>query len=357
MKTFGTALVLSTSIALPVFAQTETNTPNTPPPSNDTPSPSYADALNKGHKYVSLIFENDIFFQEDGGYTNGIGVAWGNGLFDKFDSSNTPWPIYKLVENLSFNTRESRHKAISYFIGQGMITPEDITKEVPEDGDAPYAGLLAARVTLHSFDAITTDRLALSLGIVGPSSGAEDSQKLVHKITGSENPKGWDSQLKDEAVFRVEFSRSNRLWDTVFDNGLEMDMVDTKRAGAGNLVSDLGYGLSFRFGQKLRDSFPTATEMPGREINPIAGDNVQHWLFFVNVFGSYVFNNLLIEGNSDNPNVGADLVHEQASLAFGAAYNVGRWAFAYTGSVSTKAYEGQEDPGKFGSINVTYKLQ
>ncbi|VUD41943.1 hypothetical protein TDB9533_00592 [Thalassocella blandensis] len=320
------------------------------------PRENISNAINSGRSYVSLVFENDIFFKDDGGYTNGVGIAWGHGLFERFDKENTPWPLHLLVKHLPINTQEGRHRAISYLVGQMMSTPEDITKPAPEPGDAPYAGLLAGRVTFHSFNAVRTDRLTLVLGMVGPSSGAEDAQSLVHDVTGSENPQGWDTQIKDEPVFRVERSRSDRYWDTAFDNGLEMDLVGTSVGGLGNLSSDIGYGLGLRFGQSLRDSFPTATNLPGREINPTAGNRNQHWMIYMNLLGSYTFNNIMIEGNTFKDSYGAELVHEQLKFSFGAAYNIGKWAFSYTGALSSKQYEAQDDMGKFGSINVTYKL-
>ncbi len=312
---------------------------------------------NTGHSYASLIFENDVFFNEDGGYTNGVGIAWGRGLFKNFEKENTPWPLYHLVNKLPINTQRDRHRAISYLFGQMMSTPEDITKPAPTEGDSPYVGLLAGRVTFHSFNAVRTDRLTLTLGLVGPSSGAEETQKFVHKITGSENPEGWDTQIRDEPVFRIERSRSDRYWDHAFDNGLQVDFIGTTSAGLGNLYSDVGYGVGFRVGQNLRDSFPTATGLPGREINPTAGNQNRHWEFYLNLWASYTFNDLMIEGNTYKDSYGAQLTHEQLKLSYGTSYNVGRWAFSYTGAISSEQYEEQADLGRFGSINVTYKLQ
>src|SRR5690606_37808287 len=121
--------------------------------------------------------------------------------------------------------------------------------------------------------------------------------------------------------------------------------------------SDVGYGLGWRIGTKLLDSFPIATDLPGREVNPIAGSRSRHWTVFVNLFGRYEFNDVMIEGNNFRESHGVELIHEQGTITFGLSFNFRDWALTFTNAISTDLYEGQQEVSRFGSINLTYKIQ
>lgn len=307
-------------------------------------------------KFISLTMENDIVFGDDGGYTNGFALAWGTGMFDHFDQSNTPGWLAALTKNLYINTLPNKHRAISYLIGQSMNTPQDISRKDLIEDQPPYAGMLVSRATLYAFNQKQTDRLTFLLGIVGPASGAEKGQKFIHGITDSEEPMGWQHQLRNEPVFRIEASRSNRLWASKFSDRAEMDLITTKLGGLGNLSSDVGYGFGLRIGSSLVDSFPIATDLPGREVNPTAGMTTRHWIVFMNLSGRYEFNNLLIEGNTFTKSHGVALRHEQLQLSYGVSINLDRWAFMYSAAISTDKYIGQQEKSRFGAVSITYRL-
>jgi len=307
-------------------------------------------------EYISVVFENDVFFQEDGGYTNGFGVALGKGTFDEFDRDNTPAWLLPLVKATYLNRLAKRKRAISYLFGQVINTPEDIQSEVLLDQQQPYSGALLWRANFYAVDMETTDRIALHLGVVGPISEAEESQKLIHKLTSGKNPRGWSHQLKDEPVARIEFAHSEKLWQYALDGGLGVELVGSAHGGVGNLRSDVGAGAGFRLGYHLADTVHTATDLPGREVNPIAGVGERRWLVFVEVLGRYVFNDIFIEGNNFQRSHGVPLVHEQLQISYGVSFNLGRWAFIYSGARATKSYEKQPASSDFGAIGVTYRF-
>src|SRR5690606_285837 len=123
-------------------------------------------------------------------------------------------------------------------LGQSMVTPEDISKAVPDPNDAPYAGLLMYRNSHIVIRDNFADNVSTTIGIVGPSSMAEQAQTFIHKVTGSERPMGWDYQLKDEPVFML--SRTS-IWRNPLA-GNWFDAITIAHAKGGNLESAVGVG-------------------------------------------------------------------------------------------------------------------
>ncbi len=81
--------------------------------------------------------------------------------------------------------------------------------------DRPYAGWLFFNTGIaHLYeDQGNKERingLLLSIGIVGPCSFAEQTQKAVHRAIGSEIPQGWDNQLNNELGINVSYLRKWR---------------------------------------------------------------------------------------------------------------------------------------------------
>ena len=134
-------------------------------------------------------------------YTNGI-------YYSQFDTPENKRPeIGFLAQAMrwSLSGRDSTADEFSIkTIGQSMVTPDDITLEDPPrpPDDLPYGGLLFYSDNWIKAYAQHAERIGVTIGIVGEYSFAEESQKLVHKITGSDEPEGWDTQLNDEIVFQ-----------------------------------------------------------------------------------------------------------------------------------------------------------
>jgi len=302
--------------------------------------------------FVTITCENDVFFGRDSGYTNGIGFSWAHGPYDEFEG-NIPRLFHFLTRRLYISTMQGKKRAVSSSFGQAMQTADDIEIEELVKEDAPYAGLLGWRGTLYAFDERVADRLSLELGIVGPASGAEQVQTFIHKVIGAEEPQGWDHQLSNEPVLRLEASRSWRYAARTWSSGVGMDLVGFVQGGAGNLISDAGAGMSLRFGHGLARTFPAATIYPARGVNPLAGMERPRWNAFVNVMGSYVFNDITINGNTFTESHSVELVHLQAVATAGIAFNLRNWAFTLSTARGTDRYETQSLPTRFGSLSVT----
>jgi len=309
----------------------------------------------KAINFATLTIENDIIAGDDGGYTNGLAFSWAHGGFDVFNDSNTPAWINSLTNNLYISTMGGKRRAVSYMMAQGMQTSSDIERKELVEDEPPYAGELIWKATLYAFDDSVSDRLSLTLGMVGPASGAEHAQTFVHKITGSDEPEGWDHQLENEPVFRLGAQRFWNLWRSSPNNDTQLEMLGNGQIGIGNLKSDIGTGLGFRWGNNLASSFATASTIPGREINPLAGLSGLNWNVFIHVTGLYVANNIAIDGNTFESSHSVPLKHGQAIGSLGFALNRGSWGLVISAARSSDQYEGQEDKSKFGSFSFTYR--
>src|SRR3546814_12695699 len=65
----------------------------------------------------------------------------------------------------------------SYAVGQNMYTPDDVALRNPPLDDRPYAGWLYGSVGLIAETGRRLDQLELTLGVVGPASPAEQTDR------------------------------------------------------------------------------------------------------------------------------------------------------------------------------------
>lgn len=299
--------------------------------------------------WASVIWHNDIFANKDGGgYTNGLYISWYD-LSNEGDEKPTP-PLLTLP--LSWMQNDNAPLAYAaHTLGQGMITPRDISKEIPDPNDAPYAGLLSFRSSYVVVEDNFADAVSLVIGMVGPASGAEKTQRLIHRITGSTEPRGWDSQLKNEPVGQI--SRTG-AWRFAAHETSSADMVGLLNIGVGNLESSAGAGVILRAGTALQESFPTAALLTGRISHPMAIDG--GWFVYGGAAVRYVHNQIFINGNTFRNSPSTNLRHEQYELFAGISYS---WhdinlSISYQeGSALDTFASGREE---FGALTLAWRL-
>jgi hypothetical protein len=303
-----------------------------------------------------VTWENDLFVFNDDGYTNGISVGWGHGPYDSFEALDIPNWIRALSGWTYINGSSENDYAISYVIAQAMYTPTDISDPEPILDDRPYAGTLTWEARIRSYDAKVADSLGLTLGFVGPVSLAEQSQKFIHKITGSEEPQGWDNQIGNEPVFRIGAEHINRLMVSNAEGRVEFDTNLYLNGGFGNLRSDVGAGFVFRVGTGLDQSFAYVNPAPARGVNTLAGGPSEgfEWQVSLGIYGRYVFNDITIDGNTFKDSLSAELEHDQYLVGLSMATSWRNWGFIFSVQRGTDTFVGQDTDGGFGTLSVTY---
>ncbi|PUA29437.1 MAG: hypothetical protein B0W54_02290 [Cellvibrio sp. 79] len=200
-------------------------------------------------KSWALAFDNDVLVPggRDQDYTYGINFTQtGDDARTAFISLNKPLiGLDKWLgnEHKSLGLQETFSREIGAF----GFTPEDISIYRANPNDRPYASLIYLSSSREQIDLVdniawksTLTIGALGLGLVG---GLQD---LVHEVTSSEKPQGWDNQISEggELTGRYVLARQKYL-DNTSDN---TEVKSTVQASVGYLT-EASWSLSFRSGR------------------------------------------------------------------------------------------------------------
>jgi len=166
---------------------------------------STADSLHF-YKSIGFKFDNDIFFQTDYYYTSGENIFF---LHPSISKS----PIAKLFIT-KFDKHDVEYNGIS--IEHQMYTPTDTPSDTVKVGDRPYA----ASLTLNQFQIFENKEKGyrvtstLSMGVIGKSALGAEIQSLIHEITPSQQPVGWESQIRNDILLNYNFRIDKRLYQS-----------------------------------------------------------------------------------------------------------------------------------------------
>ena len=305
-------------------------------------------------KYFTFSFENDFFVGEDNGYTNGIGLTFGEGPFLEFNSDNTPNWLHWLTQDWFISQMEGKTRGIANMYFQRLQTPNDITIDTLIEDDLPYVGLLAWQGTMYAWDDKVSDQLSFYLGVVGPIALGEESQKLVHSAIGSDEPLGWNNQINNEIVTKIEFQRVWSLFRTESDN-LQFDLLGLAGFGVGNLQSATKAGFAMRWGNNLQRSFPTFSLQADRQVNPLALSPSNDFYIFAGVRGGYLANDIFIDGNTFEDSHSVPIEHTQNEISAGIVWNFDNCGFVFQISSAKSKTTLIDERDKFGALSFTYR--
>lgn len=299
---------------------------------------------------VTVAYENDIFSGEDNNYTNGVRASYFSpeGSIPKFLQASS-----RIVP---FFPREG-HSRWGFAIGQNMYTPDDITLSNPPEDDQPYAGWLYGSAALITDSNDVLDTFQITLGMVGPASGAEHTQKMVHKWVDSPRPQGWDYQLDNEPGLVLTYQRKWRNLYQLTPFGFGFDLSPSIGANLGNIYTDAGIGAVARFGYDLPSDYGPPLIRPSLSgsdfFMPSEGFG---WYVFGGLEGQAVARNIFLDGNTfsssrdvdKNPFVGG------AQVGLALTFPVAR--IAYTHVFRTKEFETQRSANQYGAVTVSVRF-
>ena len=196
---------------------------------------------------VGFSWDNDLFVGADGQYTNGVRISWVGDAHDHCERNGSV--TCGLASALSplpgISLKDEKH-ALTLSLEQVMITPADISQSAPVYYYLPYSGYSNLEMGLFSWNGDSLFGYGARLGVVGPESGAEQSQKLVHKITGSTEPQGWDNQLGTDLIGGVYFINARRFQQFQWESGLQGELGYAWGVDANNFHGTATAGGFFR---------------------------------------------------------------------------------------------------------------
>jgi len=299
---------------------------------------------------LSFLFENDLFYSTDRDYTNGVELSYTTAAHD------TPKLFVDLARLLPFFATTGKVRA-SYVLGQNIYTPSHLELVNPPLTERPYAGFLYGGIGLADDTGERLDQIELQIGVIGPSSLAADTQKLVHKLVNGRPPLGWSTQLRGEPGIVLTYSRNLRLIPRQSFLGLFVDLEPHYGAVVGNVFDYANVGAMARIGFNIPDDYgPLRIEpsLPGSGFfEPSAAFG---FYVFVGVDGRAVARNLFLDGNTFVSSRSVDKNIFVGDLELGAALTFDFMQVTFTHVLRTKEYKTQAGADQFGAVNLSFKL-
>lgn len=300
---------------------------------------------------LSVVLENDWFNGSDSHYTNGFSVGWVPGA-----AAPPPQWAVNLARLLPWFPQqgEVRH---GYAFGQSTFVPSDITVADPPLTDRPYAGWLYASLGLAADSGSTLDQFGVTVGVVGPASFAEDTQKFFHEALGSDDPQGWDTQLENEPGVVLTYQRSWRGPATGGASGPQFDFVPHAGAALGNVYTYANAGVTLRYGTQLPNDYgaPYVRQgLPAASNFTTASDF--GWYVFAGVEGRAVAHNIFLDGNTFRDSRSVDKKPFVGDLQFGFVLDWPDVRVSYTHVLRTREFRTQEDNDGYGAVSVALKF-
>lgn len=298
---------------------------------------------------VGLALENDIFAQTDRHYTNGVRL-----------SLLLP-PPRVLAERAAAIGRTADWGLV---LGQQIFTPEDLSAREPIEGDRPYAGWLYAGIVLRlrggdPWDLPggrpVLDTFELDVGMVGPWSLAETTQRWVHEVLGVDEPSGWEHQVRQWPALQLSWLRQVRLLRASLPLGLELDLTPHVGVAAGTILVQARAGATLRVGWELPADFGGFEDDVLALPLPLAGDvreppGIGAWALVRLDARASIFD-VLLENSPlhDGPSVRREPVWASVEVGLVVSFYE-RVMLGYTHTVRSPEFMGQGGPDAFGSL-------
>lgn len=325
------------------------------PASEDAPTP-----INESWTFTTY-FENDLFWDTDSNYTNGIKLSWISPDITEFtDRKELPAWSHGLVGLLPFINEPGLQRNIVFSLGQNIYTPEDIERSDLIEDDRPYAGWLYLGTAFHNRNPKRLDSIELQLGVVGPLSFAEQAQTVVHEFRDIAKPNGWGNQLDNEPGIALIYERKWRLFQQSNESGLGVDLIPHVGAAVGNVYTYANAGFETRAGYNLPSDFGNSLIRPGGDTSaPVDSADPRRkrrfgFHLFASVDGRAVARDIFLDGNTFSSSHSVDKKHFVADLAFGASVVGGPWKLTFARVLRTREFKGQPDNHEFGSAVLSY---
>ncbi len=182
--------------------------------------------------------------EQDSNYTHGTRIT-------RRTSSAPAW-LQGLARPLGCHAC-TRATGAEFEVGQEIYTPYHIYWRGQASWDRPYAGWLYAKASLLAEEVSARpgrshfSAISLQVGVVGPASLAEQTQKLGHDMLGKDTPLGWDYQLDNEPGVVLRYQRGMRFGFAGRSDGTMTHRVSPYVVAAvGNVATHAGVGAEYR---------------------------------------------------------------------------------------------------------------
>ena len=130
-------------------------------------------------------------------------------------------------------------------IGQEMYTPADIVATEVDSSDRPYAGTLFLKMSRTISNRETKFQIQSNIyfGVIGPASGAMETQNFIHRLIDNDEAMGWHNQISNGLIldYKLKIRKGIRSLPQYIDLSGSADL----HLGTINNFASLGGRLRF----------------------------------------------------------------------------------------------------------------
>ncbi|MEA1890565.1 MAG: lipid A deacylase LpxR family protein [Pseudomonadota bacterium] len=353
-RSFYVILYLMATIGGPAYGQ-------------DTSSvfPESLQGLEKGT--YRFEFDNDILFGKDSGLTSGWSLQKHTPIAESWSKlEGAPGFIGRWGARIPTLTADGLFKRAGIAIGQVMQTSTDLSRSDLIEDDVPYAGALTVQATWYAFNDDQFRGFQTTVGVVGPASLAEQTQKFVHNLIDSDDPKGWDNQLSNEPVINFNYMYKRKLWRTGSPPSLSFDTSACGNVVLGNMFTQALASLEMRFGHNMPSGFVYVIDPIGYSMQydaALAPANPAKASYYGSLVlrGVAVAHNIFLDGNTFKDSHSVPKEPLVGQLILGLHYERPTWSvhsnIVYTtDTVDTSQVTAAEGNEMFGNVIIEWRI-
>lgn len=306
---------------------------------------------------MTIYWENDLMAGSDRDYTNGLKVIWGPGYTPPGDASMLPKWSSKAAQRLPLVGARDQQLATSLAIAQEMYTPEDRESSTLLVDERPYAGWLAFSAGLHGRTDRQKTSYLLTIGLVGPLSLAEQTQKLIHVFLDGVVANGWEHQLDNELTIDASLQSRWRFLPIGSRRGFGLELIPHAGVRLGTTRTHAETGAEARIGWRIADDFGSCQLrddcVPDQKFEATAPFGIH---LFSRINGRAVLRNIFLDGNTFRASHSVDKEHLIADISAGFAvqYRTFRTTYAYV--YQSREYVGQTYNQEFGTLYFSWEF-
>ncbi len=306
----------------------------------------------------TLTFENDILSGSDNNYSNGLGFSWSTNEVERYPEGSFYRDWAGFWSFLPFIGDEGYQTFISWTVAQEMHTPNDVTDPTPPPGQQPYAGVLYLDSTFHARRERWGHIWNLRTGIVGPSSHAEQIQKELHEIAGSDEPQGWDTQLPDELVLNVSYTTGHLWLQGDWTDSFSWRVLPLGTLAAGPYFTGANLTVYGELGWNLGDALGLSRLRQGLNARSVLGSSLQDGLslsLYGGAGGWAVAHYLPLDGTVFEDSISVDSNPLIGSVFGGLSLRYKRFVMSVGRTYFSESFDGQvENDAGFGVVSLSW---
>jgi len=307
---------------------------------------------HSSNSFFSVQYENDLFVNKDHYYTSGIQLTMLN-------NEEAPTWLKNIAQWTPFYDESINKRYVQYTFGQKMFTPDNIKIKTLQVDDRPYAGYLYLSANLishthHSQNIDYGNQFEITLGLVGPSALAKETQAFAHSISNSPIPQGWQNQLNDEITFGLSYSLLSRVIKPISDN-LSYGYNQQVTMRIGNAYTYASLGAMYRLGDNLRQDLSPPNIHPGFPgLTYFKSTKKLNWYIFLGFEARLVGRNIFLDGNTFSDSHSVKKKPLIGDIQYGIVFIFDEMRIAISSTSRTKEYTTQKDFTNYGAINFAF---